>query len=174
MLGSIGLNRVALQLNLYSRSFPAMNAENTVETSRRTYSYNCIAWAAGDTLRQWWPDSEEVGWWPEGIPREITLAAFVQAYGTLGFTICVGDGLEAGIEKIALYGKQGDNGSTEPTHAAIQLENGEWSSKLGGMEDIRHSSPEVVVGPEYGKVVCYLSRPRPQRPHPANAGIVSS
>jgi hypothetical protein len=39
-----------------------------------------------------------------------------------------------------------------PTHAALQLESGDWTSKLGDFEDISHSTIEAVSGPVYGRV----------------------
>jgi hypothetical protein len=47
-----------------------------------------------------------------------------------------------------------------PTHAALQLESGLWTSKLGEFEDINHLTPNAVAGPVYGGVLCYLERPR--------------
>lgn len=46
-------------------------------------------------------------------------------------------------------------------HAALQLENGDWTSKMGSAEDILHILAEVLEGPEYGHVARFLSRPRP-------------
>ncbi|HMD98104.1 MAG TPA: hypothetical protein VKM93_12350 [Terriglobia bacterium] len=36
--------------------FPNLNAGNHEITSAASRLYNCIAWAAGDTQRWWWPD----------------------------------------------------------------------------------------------------------------------
>ena len=87
------------------------------------------------------------------------MEAFLRAYGTLGFTLCFDGTFGAGIEKIALYGK-GSPGAEIPTHAALQLENGEWTSKIGPFEDINHATANAVDGPVYGRVICYLARPR--------------
>jgi hypothetical protein len=83
------------------------------------------------------------------------------AYGTLTYTLCFDGTLKPGIEKIALYGK-GQPGAEVPTHVALQLESGKWTSKLGPFEDINHATPEAATGPVYGRVLCYLSRPRPR------------
>lgn len=64
-----------------------------------------------------------------------------------------------GLEKVALFGKE-QGGTVIPTHAALQLETGEWTSRLGHCEDVRHAKVEDVCGPLYGSVVCFLSRPR--------------
>jgi hypothetical protein len=100
-----------------------------------------------------------VGYWPANIDRAETTEVFLRAYGTLGYTLCFDGTLEPGIEKIALYAK-GPEGSEVPTHAALQLETGEWTSKLGDFEDITHGTTAAVECPTYGRVICYLARPR--------------
>jgi hypothetical protein len=140
--------------------FPYLDADSCEITSLASTQYNCIAWAARDELNNWWPDSMDVGYWPEGIPREVTVDAFMQAYGTFGYKLCVDGSLEAGLEKIAIFGI-GSEGSEVPTHAALQLESGEWTSKLGPFEDISHKTVDAVRGPIYGKVVCFMSRRGP-------------
>jgi hypothetical protein len=44
-----------------------------------------------------------------------------------------------------------------PTHAARQLPNGRWSSKLGKLEDIEHALDDIC-GSAYGSVVPVLKR----------------
>src|SRR5437868_6352837 len=70
-------------------------------TSPKEPRYNCIAWAAREQHRFWWPT---VGaYWPAGIDRKCTKANFIAAFATLGFAPCP-DGLyQAGFEKLALY-----------------------------------------------------------------------
>ena len=138
---------------------PGLTDQNCHVTSPATTRYNCIAWAAESDTRWWWPDAMGIGYWPANIPRLETSAAFVAAYGTLGYTLCFDGSLETGIEKIALYAK-GPAGIQEPTHAARQLQNGEWTSKMGTLEDASHDTPGDVEGPMYGSVLCYMSRRR--------------
>lgn len=140
--------------------FPNLNATNHNITSAADRRYNCIAWAAGENIRKWWPDRHNIGFWPRGVPREETIQAFFQAYGTLGYQPCFSGALEDGVEKVAIYGVRNQDGTVSPTHASVQLLSGEWSSKLGDFEDISHSSADAVSGPLYGNVVYYLSRPR--------------
>jgi hypothetical protein len=100
-----------------------------------------------------------VGFWPHGVSRKDNLEAFMAAYATRGYRLCYDGSLQDGLEKVALFGKkQGD--AVIPTHAALQLETGEWTSKLGSCEDVRHAKVEDVCGLLYGSVVCFLSRPR--------------
>lgn len=142
-----------------AHELPNLNDQNCQVTSPATARYNCIAWAVAETFRWWWPDPMNIGYWPPTIRREETVAAFIQAYSTRGFRLCFDGTREEGVEKVALYGV-GAPGHETPTHAALQLENGEWTSKLGPFEDITHSLPDDVNGPVYGHVVCFLSRPR--------------
>ena len=110
---------------------PNLKPDNHQETSAATPIYNCIAWAAGDAKRSWWPVG---GYWPKSVPREETLEAFVGVFEGLGYRLCEDASLEDGYEKIAIY----MNAGGEPTHAALQLPDGNWTSKLGGLEDITH------------------------------------
>jgi hypothetical protein len=137
-----------------------LDADRFAITSEATNQYNCIAWAARDVLNNWWPDEMDVGYWPARVPREETIGAFVRAYETLGYKLCMDGSLQEGQEKIAIFGIERE-GSQTPTHAARQLESGEWSSKLGSNEDISHKEVGDVRGPLYGRVICYMSRPRP-------------
>ena len=141
--------------------FPELTQDNHTITSVADRHYNCIAWAAGETTRKWWPDRRNIGWWPRGVQRAETMGAFVAAYGTLGFRLCFDGSLEPGVEKLAIFGRtiQPDKPPV-PTHAALQLESGQWTSKLGDLEDISHAPVDALNGPIYGKVACYLSRPR--------------
>lgn len=108
-----------------------------VATSPSTPIYNCIAWAASDTNNWWWPTLN--GFWPANVPRELTLEAFELAYNTLGYSRCDNENLESGYEKIAIYV---DNNNI-PQHAARQLQNGTWTSKLGKNIDVEHDLHEL-------------------------------
>ena len=141
-------------------NFPDLKSPDYKVTSPATRRYNCLAWAAGETGRRWEPDPLGIYYWPPRVPRVRTMGAVVAAYGSLGFSLCFSAALEAGVEKVALFGVS--RGETViPTHAAVQLESGQWSSKIGDFEDISHSAVEAVSGPIYGKVICFLQRPRP-------------
>lgn len=143
---------------------PNLTDKNCVVTSPATRSYNCIAWAATSDVLWWWPDPSNIYYWPASVPREATVEAFLRAYGTLGYIECKNGKLEAGFEKIALYANRMPWGDIEPTHAARQLPDGKWTSKLGAFEDVTHNKAADVKGPLYGGVVKYLKRPTPQPP----------
>jgi hypothetical protein len=95
------------------------------------------------------------------------MGAVRATFQTKGFEDCDDDSLEDGIEKIALYATS--NG--KPTHAARQLENGKWTSKLGDHEDIVHETLDCLNGERnwfgqiqcYGKPVRYMKRVRPAK-----------
>jgi hypothetical protein len=131
--------------------------------------YNCIAWAAGDIDNWWWPDRVSGCYGPDGVPEERTVSAFVKAFAAIGYKEWSwrrrGNGrLHPEYEKIAIY----VDATGKPTHAARQLENGRWVSKLGPYKDVQHASPSTLEGTEaeeYGIVVKYLWRRR--RPAPA-------
>ena len=88
------------------------------------------------------------------------MTAFVKAYEALGFRLAIGDALVEGLGKVALFGIDVPDGATVPTHAALQLETGQWTSKLGDFEDISHDTVDGVSGPIYGKPFFYLERAR--------------
>jgi hypothetical protein len=130
--------------------FPGLSQSPFELTSEPTPSYNCIAWAAGVNDQFWWPGATM---WPKNAKKKVTREAFVQAFATRGFAPCEHPDPEEGFEKIALYERDG-----EPTHAARQLPDGRWSSKLGQAHDIAHSI-EALNGDQYGEPVLYLKRP---------------
>ena len=144
-----------------SHELPNLTIQTCQVTSAASRRYNCIAWASKDTTRWWWPDAQGLYYWPPGVPREETLPAFMLAYEKQGYKLCFNDSLQAGVEKIAIFGHKQLDGIAVPTHAALQLESGEWSSKLGIFEDVRHKSLDDANGPAYGKMICCMSRPRP-------------
>jgi hypothetical protein len=135
--------------------FPALRGQPYQVQSPRDGRYNCIAFAAGDTLNWWWPDLDGEDTWPAGAARVETIEAFRDAFATLGYTVCDDDHLEAGYEKIALFALAG-----VPKHAARQLPTGRWVSKLGAREDIEHALHDLT-GMAYGAVVLLMKRPVP-------------
>jgi len=136
--------------------FPALAGSQYEVTSPAQVDYNCVAWAAGNDSRWWWPDEFNQYYWPPEVPRRTTLEAFVRAFQVLGFEVCNDGSLEIGWEKVAIYTR--DDGA--PTHAARQLPDGTWTSKLGRLEDIKHVSLDHLSGEAYGQPRAFLRRRR--------------
>ena len=134
--------------------FPHLTPFNHSITSPVSPDYNCIAWAAGETERWWWPVAGSFAYWPSNVPVQETLKAFIKAFGSIGFTPCGNANIEQGYEKIALY----VNGNGKPTHASRQLPNGRWTSKLGQSQGIEHEL-DGLTGAVYGVVAQVLKRP---------------
>ena len=134
-------------------TFPRLKRTVFLMTSVETTQYNCIAWAANDTSRWWWPTG--YGYWPPGVRKAVDVDAFKAAYATLGYTECEDGSVEKRLEKIAIFA----NASGAVTHAARQLPSGTWTSKLGDWEDISHTI-YGLEGSTYGSVACYMARPR--------------
>ena len=84
--------------------------------------------------------------------REETLAAFARAFATLAYTECDHADPEPDCEKIAIYAI-----GNRPKHAARQLTNGTWISKLGKGVDIEHQL-EALEGEVYGNVALIMKQ----------------
>lgn len=92
-------------------------------------------------------------YWPDGLPRNFQLSTFVELFRREGYEKSSDGSLEVGKEKIVIY--TNDIGSV--LHAARQLSDGMWTSKMGPQEDIRHETPlSLSVG--YGQPAQYMER----------------
>lgn len=125
-------------------------------TSPEDPRYNCVAWAADDVRRWWWPAESPFAFWPPTVKRDESISSFVDAFGTLGYELADSGAHEAGFEKVAIFA------STDrvPTHMARQLADGSWTSKVGRLEDIAHIDVDGVGGSDYGEVAAFLRRRR--------------
>lgn len=139
----------------FFKDFPKLRGALKKPMSFATNRYNCIAFAADDKKLNWWPNRAP-GWcWPIGYSEEETVASFVDMFQRhLGYEICQSAEFEPGVEKIALYGKDGS-----VLHAAKQPSDraGLWRSKIGTNVDIDHRLPDLE-GELYGYVVCIMRR----------------
>jgi hypothetical protein len=122
--------------------FPNLSHEYHEIKSRIADEYNCIAWAAHDTVRWWQPSGDPDHYWPPGLPFDYTLENYTHAFETLGYEVCDSESFELGYEKVAIYI---DIHGT-PQHMARQLASGMWTSKLGRGWDIEHQSVHGVEG----------------------------
>lgn len=136
----------------YEGDFPGLKADPSwVITSPTTSRYNCFSWAAREEERNWSPTGD---FWPSGCARELTIPAFVAAYATMGYTPGETDRSPKDVERIALFAM-----NEAPSHAARQLEGGEWTSKIGENHDITHCL-KALCGDIYGEIVLILERVR--------------
>lgn len=78
----------------------------------------------------------------------------IDAYRIVGFEECESPDLEDGYEKVAIFA----DATHDPRHAARQLPNGKWTSKLGDHVDIEHAAVQAVGGEFYGEPVVYMRR----------------
>src|ERR1044072_7318956 len=137
--------------------FPNLGGGGFVVTSEDTCGYNCIAWAAEDIERWWWPS--EYSYWPEDPPFEETPEAFEVAFRNVrGYEPWESGELEPGYQKVVIYAAAG-----RTTHMARQLEDGTWTSKLGEAWDIQHLTLEGMEGRAYGQAVRFMRRRREER-----------
>lgn len=136
--------------------FPGLETVSFDLCSDPTPAYNCIAFAAGDTTRNWdgWPLGDE--YWPEGDKAGQDVACLVSAFAVLGYKQCEHGDLQDGVEKVAIYGSQ----QHTYEHVAKQRTDGKWESKIGKLDDIAHDTPQALEGKEYGIIVLYMSRKR--------------
>jgi hypothetical protein len=129
------------------------------KTSNKDYHYNCYAWANGDTNCYWshreYFDGRRNYYWPRGVPRQLTLEAYVRAYEAVGFQICHDGEYEDGYEKIAIF----VDSTGLPSHAARQINEQMWTSKMGDDEDIEHEL-HGLEGGDYGNVEKFMKRQR--------------
>jgi len=137
----------------FYQDFPLLASRPFKVTSPASDRYNCIAYAAGDRHRRWWPHEDH--YWPFPLPAQVTVSTIVEAFHTLfGYERCERAEPERGIAKIAIFAKP----DGEPTHAAVQMTGGadRWRSKIGKNHDIEHGLRDLE-GPLYGRVVILLA-----------------
>jgi hypothetical protein len=133
-----------------SSEFPNSFLEPFELTSPSSGEYNCIAWALKDLSRFIWPLRQRGFYWPKGVPMEESVDAFINLFARYGFQICENGSHEQGYEKLALFAKEG-----VPTHAARQLADGMWTSKLVGYVDVKHKLA-AMEGGRYGDVILFF------------------
>lgn len=135
--------------------FPKLAIDaNFSVTSPCTDAYNCLAWAANKDNIFWWPAQPPVDGveWPID-DYDTTFHTLFKVYEKIGYIECDNWQFDAKLKKIALY--IDSNGHF--THAARQLRNGLWTSKLGPSWDISHSDPYSIESEAYGTVGGFMS-----------------
>ena len=135
--------------------FPNLAGSGYEITGEPSREYNCIAWALG-IFTQKWDCNDPDGYWPPSVPRNEQIRTIMRLFVNEGYSVCDGEGLEQGYEKIALYSFVG-----QFTHVARQRDDGRWTSKLGIREVITHPSPANLSGSMYGNMHCIMRRQFP-------------
>jgi hypothetical protein len=154
MPGSNGIRRtkIAGARKRIDGWFPDLALRGYSPKSRHTRRYNCIAWAAGETHRRWEPAPGY--YWPKIAPPDDRIESLVLAFYSIGYRRSDkvderAKTVQLFVAKVVLYA----DGFDAWTHAARQLPNGRWTSKLGDFEDIEHDSilglEPVYADPRY-------------------------
>src|ERR1044071_4947969 len=94
------------------RLFPALKEAGFDVKSPQDSRYNCVAWAAGDATRWWWPAESPFAYWPAGVDREESLTSFIQAFAALGYEPAGSGDHEPEFEKVAIFASR----EGVPTH----------------------------------------------------------
>ena len=137
-------------MTLSPTKYPNLSIAGYSTKSPKTPAYNCIAWAAGDDSKWWEPFPNQ--YWPPDIPYEFSVASLTLLFQKMGYEICGSGSFETGYEKVAIFALSG-----QAKHAARQLPDGTWTSKVGKNIDIEHAL-EGLEGPFYGQIEVILRR----------------
>src|SRR5258706_9429209 len=100
--------------------FPRLRNKGYEIKSEMDPGYNCVAFSVRDEER-WWDPNKPDGFWPDGLPLDDSLNGFIAMFQAQGFAVCDTAEVEAGFEKIALYG---DVAKGEFAHVARLLASG--------------------------------------------------
>ena len=147
---------------LITENFPKLLEDSAFDiTSKYNSNYNCISWALMYNDR--WsqppylgkPNLDCVVWWPPDVLEGIDPDCLKKLFEYHGYIECNSGEHEDGYRKVALYFNEQTN---EWTHAARELSNGCWTSKLGQIEDIQHGIPEAIENDGYGKIYCFMKK----------------
>ena len=137
--------------NRLANTFPNLASEGFAVVDQPSRRYNCIAYAAGDTNNWWWPDG--TSYWPEWATQTDRMESLQEAFAGQGYERCDDGSTESGYQKVALYDLSG-----EMRHAALQMPNGSWRSKMGQGPVIEHLSPGSLSGGDYGNPTVFMRR----------------
>ena len=133
------------------RDFPNLAREEFEFIDLASSQYNCIAYAVGDISQPWSDDPGD--YWPPEVARNPTVQGLENLFRWLGYQKCRSPRQEVGYQKVALYGSKG-----LWEHAALQMPNGRWRSKLGIGTLIEHETPRGLAGKTYGRPQVYMRR----------------
>ncbi len=132
-----------------------LTPQNHQKTSEECDDYNCVAWAL--SIDDDWYDHSGLPATtrPQGLDQSGTVAGYVAFFESRGFSVTNASAFVSTEDRIAVYGDA--YGSF--AHVARQVDGTNWASKLGGWEDIYHTSLDCLEGGDYGHVRVLMSRP---------------
>ena len=116
---------------------PHLHQDEYRITSPESDRYNCIAWAAGDATRRWWPGEPDY-YWPPDAPQEDALASFQAVFAALGYREGATDEWKPGYEKVALFARDGSHPRRPPV---AQRKLDQQAGPLGGHRTPYLASP---------------------------------
>jgi hypothetical protein len=135
-------------------SFPRLQLRYVEVLGPSTRQYNCIAYSLG------------VNHWvnPMTGDEKNPLEPMDKLYAQEGYVreADMNCAVEPGKEKLVVYAAINPDATIRSvTHAARQEPDGTWTSKLGSLALIRHTTPEALRGPTYGMPVAVYVRTAP-------------
>ena len=132
-------------------AFPKLASEGFEIVGEPTTEYNCRAYAAGNTGDWWWPDG--TNYWPPWATLDDRIDSLQEAFVGIGYELCDDGHFDEDYRKVALYEVEG-----KFQHAAAQMPNGAWRSKMGEGPVIEHRSPESLSGGIYGNATVFMRK----------------
>jgi hypothetical protein len=143
----------------HGQGFPDLHNVASKQTSDFDLDYNCIAHAFLDDQKPWWPTGLPVAgfdrygyYWPIASDNRSHMRAFLDWFSHDGWTETKSDKFAPHMLRVALYAK-----AAQPTHAARQIGQGVWTSKLGQGLDLSHKLEELN-GPNYGAPIALFEK----------------
>ena len=76
-----------------------------------------------------------------------------EAFAGEGYEQCEDGSIEPGYQKVALY-----EAHSAMQHAAVQMPDGRWRSKMGKGPVIEHRNPESLSSGIYGEPTVFMQR----------------
>ena len=143
--------------------FPLLRTDTLFSLKKKpSIAYNCIALTLGIYNFCVWPtysgivtnpNNNQRVFWPKELPLDDSLENFIKMYNMFDYVECNNDlYYEDGYTKIAIYAI-----NNVVTHAALQLTENKWASKIGYSFGITHQL-KSLEGEKYGKVVKFMKR----------------
>lgn len=129
----------------FQKDFPFLKDRFEV-LAPSTEAYNCVSHTLGQ--HRSWID-------PRTGPADNRFLYMDRLYNENGYRRLpsLDYTLAPGKRKIIIYAAT-ENGSVRKiTHAALQMPDGTWTSKLGKLSLVKHAAPAALAGPNYGKPV---------------------